>query len=337
MEDSISKLGYLAGATRLRRIGENLQSEGDRIYSEQGIPFRASWFATYHTLLKAEGPLTMQEIAASIGFTHITVKNIVRELEQQGIVKIKPNPSDARSKHVSLTTKGQGLLERLSPVWQSISMSLQQLLTTGHPDFINIIGRIEKEMDRLPLPARFKALDTQEAVEILDYKPSLKGAFYDLAGNWLLGVLNGKLEEEDKFTLHHPEKAYLETGGFLFFALHKNKLAGCVALKRLSEDKFEFCKLYINPGMRRLGVATKLIDRCISRCMENKAKELWLQTTNSMQEAHQLYYKLGFEKARAPKEMLVLKRTQQIMRLTLTKSNAPSRKNGSDIQKNNIR
>jgi DNA-binding MarR family transcriptional regulator/N-acetylglutamate synthase-like GNAT family acetyltransferase len=325
MEDSISKLGYLAGATRLRRIGENLQSEGDRVYSELGIPFRASWFATYHTLLKAEGPLTMQEIAASIGFTHITVKNIVRELEQQGIVRIKPNPSDARSKHVSLTAKGQGLLDRLSPVWQSISQGLQQLLTTGHPDFINIVGRIEKEMDRLPLPARIKevAVQEQEAVGIIDYKPSLKGCFYDLAGNWLLGVLDGKLEEEDKFTLHHPEKAYLETGGFLFFATYKNKLAGCVALKRLSEDKFEFCKLFVDPGLRRLGIASKLIGRCISRCMENKAKELWLQTTNSMQEAHQLYYKIGFEKAKAPKEMLVLKRTQQIMRLTLTKNNAP--------------
>src|ERR1700741_694534 len=107
MADSISKVGYLAWATRLRRIGEKLQGDGDKLYAELGIGFKATWFATYHTLLQADKPLTMQDIAASIGFTHITVKNIVREMEEAGLVKIKPNPADARSKHVALTAKGQ--------------------------------------------------------------------------------------------------------------------------------------------------------------------------------------------------------------------------------------
>jgi DNA-binding MarR family transcriptional regulator/N-acetylglutamate synthase-like GNAT family acetyltransferase len=319
MNDSISKVGYLAGATRLRRIGEKLQSEGDKIYNELGINFKASWFATYHTLLQAARPLTMQDITASIGFTHITVKNIVREMEENGLVKIKPNPSDARSKHVTLTAKGQALLPKLSPVWQNISISLQQLLTSGHPDFINIVSRIENEMEKLPLNQRIHQVQKQEAVSVLDYKPSLKKYFNQLAGSWLLGVLNGKLEKEDEFTLKNPDKAYLETGGFVFFALYKNKVVGCVALKRLSEDKFEFCKLYIDPETRKLGIATKLIERCISRCRENSASDLWLQTTNAMQEAHKLYYKFGFNEAKAPKEMLVLKRTEKIMCLTLSK------------------
>jgi DNA-binding MarR family transcriptional regulator/N-acetylglutamate synthase-like GNAT family acetyltransferase len=319
MGDSISKVGYLAGATRLRRIGEKLQSEGDKIYNELGINFKASWFATYHTLLQAGRPLTMQDITTSIGFTHITVKNLVREMEQNGLVKIKPNPEDARSKHVTLTAKGQGLVSKLSPVWQNISVSLQQLLTSGHPDFINIVARIESEMEKKPLNQRIHEVQKFETVSILDYKPSLKKYFYELAGPWLLGVLNGKLEKEDEFTLKNPDKAYLETGGFVFFAVYRNKVVGCVALKRLSEDKFEFAKLYIDHEARKLGIATKLIERCISRCRENSASELWLQTTNAMQEAHKLYYKLGFAEARSPKEMNVLKRTEKVMCLTLSK------------------
>lgn len=319
MQDSISELGYLAGATRLRRIGEKLQSEGDKIYSELGIHFKASWFATYHTLLQAGKPLTMQDIAASIGFTHITVKNIVREMEQGGLVKIKPNPTDARSKHVTLTAKGQALFTKLNPVWQNISLSLRQLLTDGHPDFINIIGRIEQDMLRTPLNERMRSVNRQEAIQVLDHRPSLKGYFRDLATPWLLDVLNGRLEKDDEFTLNNPEKAYLDTGGFIFYALYKNKVIGCVALKRLNEDKFEFAKLFVNPEYRQLGVATKLIERCISRCKENVVAELWLQTTNRMQQAHKLYYKLGFAEARAPKEMLVLKRTEKIMSLDLTK------------------
>lgn len=321
MADTISKVGYLAGATRFRRIGEKLQSDGDKIYAGLEINFKASWFATYHTLLEANAPLTMQEITSSIGFTHITVKNIVRELEENGIVKIKPNPLDARSKHVTLTSKGTNLFAKLDPVWQSISKGLEQLLVTGHPDFINIINRIEKEIEKKPLSERIKEVEAHSPVTVVDYKPSLKKYFYDLAGNWLLGVLHGKLEKEDEFSLKNPDKAYLEEGGFVFFALNKNRVVGCVALKRLSEDKFEFCKLYIDPEERKGGIATKLIERCISRCKENNASELWLQTTNAMQDAHRLYYKLGFAENKAPKEMHVLKRTQKIMSLTLTKNN----------------
>jgi len=103
----------------------------------------------------------------------------------------------------------------------------------------------------------------------------------------------------------------------LFFAVLQKKVVGCVALKRLDENSFEFAKLFVDPGARNLGVATKLIERCITRCKENEAAQLWLQTTMSMPEAHKLYYKLGFNDKKAPKQMTVLKRTGKIMVLDM--------------------
>ncbi len=316
--NTISKTGYLGGATRLRRIGEKLQAEGDKIYSDLGINFKASWFATYHTLVQANKPLTMQEITASIDFTHITVKNIVRELEENGYVKIKPNPNDARSKHVSLTVKGKNLLAKLQPVWKSIAFNLRMLLTSAHPNFIAIIDRVEKEMEQRPLRQRVLQQQAPEQITVCDYRPSLKPYFTDLVGAWLKHLLNGKLEKEDTLALEHPEKVYLKTGGFIFFAQNAaQQVLGCVALKRLNEHTFEFCKLYVHPEARKQGIATRLIERCIDRCRENAANELWLQTTNSMPEAHRLYDSLGFKDTAAPPEMLVLNRTQKIMRLHL--------------------
>lgn len=315
---TISKTGYLGGATRLRRIGEKLQAEGDKIYSDLGINFKASWFATYHTLVQSNKPLTMQEITASIDFTHITVKNIVRELEENGYVRIKPNPHDARSKHVSLTVKGKNLLTKLQPVWKSIALNLRLLLTSGHPNFIAIIGRVEKEMEQRPLHQRVLQSSAPEQITICDYRPSLKPNFTELLSPWLENLPDGKLEKEDEFTLEHPDKAYIKTGGFIFFAQNEaQQVIGCVALKRLNEDTFEFCKLYVHPEARKQGIATKLIERCINRCRENAVTDLWLQTTNSMPEAHQLYDNLGFQDAAAPPDMLVLNRTQKIMCLHL--------------------
>lgn len=315
MQDLISKLGYLAAATRFRRISEKLQYDGDKIYQDVGIEFKASWFSVFYTLTIAQKPLTVNEISYEIGFTHITVKNVVREMEDHGLVKISGHPNDKRSKHITVTAKGKKLVAQLEKIWAPFSQTLRNVMEAGHPDFLNIVGRIDKALEKLPIHERIKL--PEEPVVILDFKPSLKKYFYDLAAPWLMGVLSGKLEEEDKFTLQNPDKAYIETGGFVFFALHQKKVIGCVALKRLSEDTFEFAKLFIAPSARKLGAATKLIERCIGRCKENNVKQLWLQTTMSMPEAHQLYYKLGFLDRKAPKEMAVLKRTEKIMVLDL--------------------
>lgn len=316
MTDKLIQLGYLAGASRFRRISETLQQDGDKIYRESGIAFKASWFSVYYVLAKSEVPQTILEIAARIYFSHITVKNILRELEENALVLIDPNPNDKRSKLASLSKKGKDLQRELEPVWAKFSNVLREVFENGHPDILNILNRIDVEINRNPINARVSKAESH-SVQIVDYKPSLKKHFYELAGPWLLSVLEGELEEDDQFTLHNPDKAYLENGGFLFFAKQTSHVVGVVALKRLDDDTFEFAKLFINPSCRNLGIATKLIERCISRCKENQAKELWLQTTMSMSQAHKLYYKLGFTDREAPIQMDVLKRTEKIMCLEL--------------------
>jgi GNAT superfamily N-acetyltransferase len=139
----------------------------------------------------------------------------------------------------------------------------------------------------------------------------------ELVEPWLLGVLGGMLEPEDEFTIYLPEEAYLLSGGFVFFAMEKDRCLGTVALKRLDEDSFEFAKLIVSEQARGRGIATHLINRCISRCRENDASELWLQTTKKMPAAHRLYYKLGFDDRPAPPQMQVLQRTEKIMRLEM--------------------
>ncbi|MBE9461698.1 GNAT family N-acetyltransferase [Dyadobacter subterraneus] len=313
MSDQITQIGFLAGATRFRRISEKLHVDGDKIYKDNNVDFKASWFSVFYILSISEEAKTVVELAEEIGFSHITVKNVVRELETNGLVTVVEHPKDGRSKHISISDAGKILLEKLRIIWNDFSLALKQVLHAGHPDFLNIINRIDHAIYKTPIHERAKLIGKDEPLLILDYKPSLKKYFYDLAGNWLLGVLNGVLEEEDQYTLHNPDKAYIEKGGFLFFAMYQNKPVGVVALKRLNEDTFEFAKLFIDPEARKLGIATKLIERCISRCKENNVKQLWLQTTMSMPQAHKLYYKLGFSDQMAPPQMDVLKRTEKIM------------------------
>ena len=312
MADILKTLGHLAGATRFRRISEKLYLDGDKIYKEAGIDFKASWFSVFYVLAKSNSPLTIMEIASQIDFSHISVKNVLRELAKVDLVTIVVNPADKRSKIVSLSKKGKRLLKKLEPIWLSFTRALQNVFDAGHPDLLNILDRIDRASHKTPINEQVKT-DNWDSIKIIDYRPGLKMHFYDLAAPWLKGVLNGALEEEDKFTLANPDKAYIETGGFLFFAKKKEDIVGCVVLKRLDKNTFEFAKLFIHPDFRKMGIATKLIERCITRCMENEVNELWLQTTLSMPQAHKLYYKLGFDDRPAPPQMAVLKRTEKIM------------------------
>lgn len=154
--DDIIPLGFLASGSRFRRIYERLQVSGDKVYDNLGLDFKSSWFPVYYTLAHADRPLTIMAITEQIAFSHITVKNIVKELENDGLVEITPNAHDKRSKLVKLTRKGKHLLKRLQPLWHKMSAALEEILTAGHPGMLEILGRIEQALSDKPLHERIK-------------------------------------------------------------------------------------------------------------------------------------------------------------------------------------
>jgi len=176
MTDILLKLGHLAGATRFRRISEKLYHDGDKIYKEANIEFKASWFSVFYVLSIAKKDITVLEIARQIDFSHITVKNVLHELQNAGLVNISVNPSDKRSKIVELSKKGKSLLKKLIPLWSKFSKVLQNVFDAGHPNLINILNRIDLEINQLPINKRIKAVDT-DFVSVVDYKTSLKNGF----------------------------------------------------------------------------------------------------------------------------------------------------------------
>ena len=316
MSSISAKLSYLAGATRFRRISEKFYVDGDKIYKEAGIDFKASWFPVYYVLALAEDPVTVMQIAEQIDFSHISVKNVIRELEKQEYVEVISNPADGRSKLISLSTKGQKLIYRLKPIWISLSTTLKKIFQTGHPDFMNMLNRIDSQIVNNPLHLSLTQAES-DSITVIDYKPGLERHFHELAGPWLSGEVNGQLEEKDGITLQAPAPSHFNEGGFLFFARYKGQIVGFVALMRLDDDSFEFARLYTNPVYKNLEIDIKLIERCISRCMENEAKELWHQTTRDLPFAHILFSKLNFVDKEAPPQMQVWEQTEKIMCLDL--------------------
>ncbi len=294
MSDFLKSLGYLAGASRFRRVSEKLYQDGDKIYQDFGIDFRSSWFPVFFVLAHQKKPLTIMEISRKIEFNNITVKNILRDLEKKEYITILPNPNDKRSKIVSISKSGKSLLKKIKPIWKLFEKGIKDLLDQGHPDMMNILDRIDKETDKTSLHQRVKERNFEQ-IKILDYKPSLKKTIPKTVHPHFWEILTGELEENLKYSKCDPHLNYLNEGGFIFHAFYKKELVGLIAIKRWDDHQLEIDKLFINPNYKNIRVGKILIERTITRCTENDISELWVQLTQAMSRSNSLFQSFDFK------------------------------------------
>ncbi|MEO7368188.1 MAG: GNAT family N-acetyltransferase [Gemmatimonadaceae bacterium] len=88
---------------------------------------------------------------------------------------------------------------------------------------------------------------------------------------------------------------YVPPRGGLWVAFVDRLGAGCVALREIDIDTGEVKRMYVDPDMRRNGIARILGKHVIDRARETGYKRLRLGTLATMKAAQSLYESLGFK------------------------------------------
>jgi DNA-binding MarR family transcriptional regulator len=121
-------LGHLVLGSRLRRLSEAFLSEINKTYQAAGIEFDASWFPVFY-LLSKNGSLSIKELSDITGVSHPAASQLVTNLKSKKLLKTTTCTDDGRRQLVQLTKAGYALLERILPVWEALSLTMEELVT----------------------------------------------------------------------------------------------------------------------------------------------------------------------------------------------------------------
>ena len=106
-----------------------------RRFDEALRPFELTngQFSLLMSLNRPEPP-PMGPVASLLAMDRTTLTAALKPLESRGLVKISQDPSDRRSRILTLTARGQNLLIRAVPVWERTHQEIERLIPNGDPD-----------------------------------------------------------------------------------------------------------------------------------------------------------------------------------------------------------
>lgn len=148
--DYIKSLDSLALASRLRRVLDEIQRQGKKVYSELGIGFEIRWFSVFHFL--ANNPeSSITDIAHSLNLQHPSVIQAVNEMIEHELLQSKSASKDRRCRLASLTPKGRKLFKKLQPIWKAFEDAGREINAELDNDLIGAITKFESALARQSL------------------------------------------------------------------------------------------------------------------------------------------------------------------------------------------
>jgi putative acetyltransferase len=144
--------------------------------------------------------------------------------------------------------------------------------------------------------------------------PAQTAAFGEIWIPWLQASMGLTPEAEDLRAMADPMAFYGPGGGAALLAMLDGQVVGAVAVKGLGAAGFEFCKLVVTEAARGHGAGRALVQACLDHAATNGGPWLYLQSFSKLQVALGLYARMGFVDALPPPQMLVLGRTEVVMR-----------------------
>ena len=129
-------------------------------------------------------------------------------------------------------------------------------------------------------------------IEIINYSGEYANDFRDLNLEWLEKY--NLTESHDLEVINHPKETILDKGGYIFLARDGDRIVGTAGIANEGDSIYELVKMTVAPAFRGQGISKMLIEKCLDKARELKAKKIFLYSNSQLQTAISLYKKYGF-------------------------------------------
>ena len=149
----------------LRLLMQRVDDEIARVYAEmpdaEGL--RPSWVLEI-LRLDSQGPMTIRQLADSVGRTHSALSQKVAAMGRAGLVETRVG-RDGRMRQVHLTDRARALVGRMRAEWQATEQALAELEAETPYPLSRAVRDLEAALDRTSFYQRLSerlAADTGE-------------------------------------------------------------------------------------------------------------------------------------------------------------------------------
>lgn len=154
--DLVRDFGYLTLGSRLKRLGERMQSDVSRLLKAEGIEIPAALLPTLGTLDR-HGEQTVNELAKSLGIAQPGVTRNLTQLEKAGLIQRGTPARDQRVRPVALSEEGARLADDLKrTVWPRVEAAVAEICAGLDGPLLEQLTTIEEALDQRPLDQRAK-------------------------------------------------------------------------------------------------------------------------------------------------------------------------------------
>jgi DNA-binding MarR family transcriptional regulator len=156
--DVVKRLGYLALGTRLKRLGERLQSQAQILLESAGIGLAASHFPIL-AALDLHGPLSVGELTQALGVSQPGVTRLLEKLESEGLVRSRQQAIDRRVRTIALSGSGRRLIVRAKrAAWPLIEAAVAEACSGAARPLLAQLTALENALATAPLHVRAERL-----------------------------------------------------------------------------------------------------------------------------------------------------------------------------------
>ena len=225
-------------------------------------------------------PGTVQALRSRLGLDSGYLSRLLRRLEEDGLVRVAPDPDDRRRRIATLTAAGQDRWANLERRSEERARSLIDPLSPRQR--ARLVAALA-EADRLVRAATVAFTDVEPTADDARYAV---GRYFDEIRD-RFGFDATGLDEKDAAQLRPPH-------GVFIVAVSDGEPVACGGVQTIAAGVGEIKRMWVHDAWRGAGLGSRLLHHIEERCRQLGHRAIRLDTNESLTEAIAMYRAAGY-------------------------------------------